>query len=505
MFEACFPDPAITPPSGSCAASGIDAAIDCSFAKISCIANETIFYSVPLEIGDPIQTFNIPLILVWIALCSIFFTLYLGFINIRYFGYAWKVLSGKYHEAEAEGELSNFQSLAASLAGTVGLGNIAGVAVAVSVGGPGAVLWMVVMGFLGMSSKFAEVTVGMKYRRRISPDNKHAFAGGPMYYVKDAFENRGIKYVGSILAIIFAISCIMGSLGGGNMFQANQAFEQFQNVTGGDASFFADKGWLFGVVLAALVGVVIVGGISSIGKVASLLVPLMAVVYLLACFYIIGMNFAHIPDAFMTIINEALSPAAGIGGVIGGMLTGIQRASFSNEAGLGSAAIVQATAKTDYPIRQGFVGMLGPFLDTVVVCLATALVIVITGAYEGGQGVAGVELTSRAMAAGGGEWMTYVLAVAVFLFAYSTQLTWYYYGEIGMKFILGEKKWVAWLYKAIYLGFVVIGCSATLGNVVNLTDAMFLSMAFANIVGLYLLAPEIKRDLKHYVANHKAG
>lgn len=504
MFDSCFPQDPELASGASCEVEGLDAVIDCHFAKATCVVNEIVFHSVPVTVGSPPEVFDIPLVLVWIALCAVFFTLYLGFINFRFFGYAWQLLCGKYNEPGAKGELSNFQSLATSMAGTVGLGNIAGVAVAVSLGGPGAVFWMMVMGFLGMSSKFAEVMLGVKYRRKLDGEGPHKFVGGPMYYVRDAFEQRGIKYIGGFLAVFFAVCCMLGSIGAGNMFQANQALEQVVRVSGGEeASFFADKGWLFGVVLAALVGAVIIGGLKSIGRVSSSLVPAMAVIYLSACFYVIALHYEDIPSALITIFTEAFTPEAGIAGVIGGMLVGIQRAAFSNEAGLGSAAIVQATARTDYPVRQGFVGMLGPFIDTVIVCMATALLIVVTGMHETGQGLAGVELTSQALEQGG-EWLAYVLAVAVFLFAFSTQITWYYYGEVGATYIFGEKKWVALSFKIIFLVFTVIGCASQLENVIAFADALFLSMAFANIVALYILAPEIKRDLKAYILQMKS-
>lgn len=509
MFESCFPQTqeALKELAQSCVEPGLSNAVDCAFAKTSCISNGTIFYSVPvdLETGTGIETFDIPFLLVWLALASVFFTFYLGFINLRYFGHAIAVtFKKKYQEPDAPGELTNFQSLAASLSGTVGLGNIAGVAVAVSLGGPGAVFWMMVMGFLGMSTKFAEVTIGSKYRRdRTGDDSPHTIVGGPMHYVRDAFTNRKIPYIGSILAMIFALSCIAGSLGGGNMFQANQALEQVVRITGGEASIFAENGWAFGLILAFLVGLVIVGGIQSIGRVASKLVPAMAIIYIIASLFVILAHWQNIPGAIMIILSEALNFEAGLGGVLGGMLVGVQRASFSNEAGLGSAAIVQCTAKTRYPVRQGFVGMLGPFADTIIVCFITAMLIVVTGAYESADGISGVELTSTAME-NGGAWLSYVLALAVFLFAYSTLITWYYYGEIGMTYILGEKKWVAHLYKAIFLTVVVAGTSVSLGNFIDFTDGLFLSMGFANIIALYMFAPEIKRELKSYIQEMKA-
>ncbi|MCC6598043.1 MAG: alanine:cation symporter family protein [Alphaproteobacteria bacterium] len=501
MLDKCFSQEVTE--GGSCAAAGFDAAVDCSFSAVTCATNEIIFYSLPISIGEPAVSHSLPLILLWIGACSIFFTLYLGFVNFRYFGHAIRVLCGAYKEPGAKGQLSNFESFTASMSATIGLGNIAGVAVAVSIGGPGAVLWMILMGFLGMSTKFAEVMLGVKYRITPQAGSPHEFAGGPMYYVRHAFERYGIPFLGPIFAAMFAVCCILGSLGGGNMFQANQTFEQILHVTGGEQSVLYGKGWLFGLGLAALVGVVIVGGIGVIGRVSARLVPAMAVIYLSACLFVIALYWQDVPGAVVTIFREALSPEAGMGGLIGAILMGVKRASFSNEAGLGSAAIVQATAKTAFPVRQGMVGMLGPFLDTVVVCSATALLIVVTGAYESGQGVSGVQLTSNALEHGG-AWLSYVLALAVFLFAYSTLITWFYYGEIGATSLLGEKKWVSVAFKIIFLTCVVLGCAMKLENIVNLTDALFLSMAFPNIIALYLFAPEIKRDLKVYIKNLKA-
>lgn len=477
----------------------IDKLIDEKFAGIAEAASGIVFYSVDMGVktlsGDPLQ---LPLILLWLAGAAFFFTFYLGFINIRYFKHAIDVLRGRYDDPDTDGQINRFQALMTSLSGTVGLGNIAGVAVAVSVGGPGAVLWMMLMGIFGMSTKFAEVTMGVKYRHHESKEHPDRISGGPMYYLRDAFANRNLPFLGKFFAALFAICCIGGSFGGGNMFQANQAYMQAMNVTGGDNSWLADKGWFFGLCLAFLVGLVIIGGLKSIVRVTSRLVPVMGGIYLLAGLIVIMFNFANIPAALAEIFRLAFMPEAGFGGVLGAILVGVQRASFSNEAGLGSAAIVHATAKTDKPVSQGFVGMLGPFIDTVVICMVTALVIVFSGAYQTGNGMEGVELTSRAFESviPGSR---YILALVVLLFAYSTLITWSYYGLKCTTYLFGERDGLELAYKLLFCAFVVIGASSQLENVIGFTDAMILSMGIPNIIGLYVLAPELKKDLKKYI------
>ncbi len=491
--------------------AGIDSWIDERFAMIADIAASVVFFSVPLpgvtnSAGDVMQ---LPLLIIWLAAAGIFFTFYLGFINVRYFGHALNVVRGKYDkddkDSKKEGDIGRFQALMTSLSGTVGLGNIAGVAAAVSIGGPGAVLWMMLMGLFGMATKFVEVTLGVKYRHHPNPERKDVISGGPMYYLRDIFDNRNIPYIGHILAIMFAICCIGGAIGGGNMFQANQSYQQLVNVTGGDAGWMADKGWLYGLMLAFLVGLVIIGGIKSIARVASRLVPVMGMIYLIAGLFVILMHFTHIPGALWTIISMAISPEAGIGGFIGGLIVGVQRAVFSNEAGLGSAPIVHSNTKTDQPVSQGFVGMLGPFIDTVVICMVTALVIVITGAYQEGAAefaaagsIEGVSLTSRAFESvipGA----SYVLALTVFLFAYSTMITWSFYGSKATTYLFGENVRIDLAFKIFFCSFVVVGASASLDNVLLFSDAMILSMAIPNIIGLYIAAPEVKRELKKYI------
>ncbi len=473
--------------------TGLDEAINNIFAPISDLALKIVFFSIP--VGPEGAQQDLSFILIWLASAAVFFTLYFGFINLRYFRHAISLLLDK-GEGQ-DGQISSFQALATSLSGTVGLGNIAGVAVAVSVGGPGALLWMMVMGFFGMSTKFAEVTLGVKYRHHNAPDHPQRISGGPMYYLKEGLSLKGFRRIGAVLAGLFAWCCIGGSIGGGNMFQANQAYIQLVNVTGEEASFWADKGWIFGIILAILVGIVIIGGIRSIAAVSSRLVPVMGILYLLGGLILIILNFASLPAAAMTILTGAFSLSAGFGGFLGALLTGIQRASFSNEAGLGSAAIVHSAAKTD-AITQGFVAMLGPFIDTVIICMVTGLVIVISGVYETGEGVEGVSLTSRAFESyiPGAR---YFLALTVFLFAYSTIITWSYCGVKAVTYLFGEDDRVQLAYRIIYCALTIVGAAASLGHVIDFTDAMILSMSFPNIIGLYLMAPDIKRDLKAYL------
>ncbi|GJL84676.1 MAG: alanine glycine permease [Micavibrio sp.] len=476
--------------------TGIDAKIDAFFQPFSEAIASIVFYSASLGGHD------IKVILIWLVLVSLFFTFYLGFINVRYFKHAVDLVRGKYDKPGDAGQISRFQALTTSLSGTVGLGNIAGVAVAVSVGGPGAAFWMLVMGFFGMTTKFAEVMLGVKYRHHPDPDRPEIVSGGPMYYIRDAFNNRNIPYLGQIMGGFFAACCVLGTLGAASVFQTNQAYQQVVNVTGGAESFLADKGWLFGLGMAVLVGVVIIGGIKSIAAVASKIVPIMGLIYLVAGLVVIGLHAGQIPEAFVTIFESAFGVKAGIGGLMGALLMGVQRATFSNEAGFGTASIAHAAAKTNEPVSQGFVGMLGPFIDTVIICMVTALVITVTGAYESGSGMEGVELTSRAFESGI-SWFPYVLCLTVFLFAYSTMIAWSYYGVKSFAFLFGEHEWVGNVFKVIFLLFIVVGASASLDAVILFTDAGVFAMTIPNIIGLYFLAPEIKRDVKDYITRIK--
>jgi len=452
----------------------------------------------------PVAGVDIPFVLAWLIVAAAIFTFYFKFINIRAFKHGFELVRGDYHDPQAAGEVTHFQALATALSGTVGLGNIAGVAVAVSWGGPGATFWMILAFFLRMSSKFTECTLGVKYR------DQHAdgtVSGGPMYYLTKGLAERGAGFAkfGKVLAVLFAIFCIGGSFGGGNMFQANQSFAQLVNVTGGDTSWVADKGWLFGLIIAALVGVVIIGGIKGIARVTSKIVPFMAIVYVVSGLAIILLNFSEIPTAFGEIFSGAFTAAGIEGGVIGVLFQGFKRAAFSNEAGVGSAAIAHSAVQTNRPVTEGFVALYEPFIDTVVVCTITALVIIITNTYVPGVDASmGVQLTSNAFESTF-SWFPWVLTVAVLLFAFSTMISWSYYGLKAWTFLFGENRATDATYKILFLIFVIIGSSMQLGAVIDFSDAMIFAMAFPNLLGCYFLLPVVKKELNQYWDDYKSG
>jgi AGCS family alanine or glycine:cation symporter len=452
----------------------------------------------------PVAGVDIPFVLVWLIVAATIFTFYFNFINLRAFKHGFELVRGDYHDPQAAGEVTHFQALATALSGTVGLGNIAGVAIAVSLGGPGATFWMILAGFLGMSSKFTECTLGVKYRNEL-PDG--TVSGGPMYYLTKGLAERGsgLAKLGKVLAVMFAIFCVGGSFGGGNMFQANQSFSQLVNVTGGDASWMADKGWLFGVVVAALVGLVIIGGIKGIARVTSKIVPFMAVTYVIAGVIIILMHFSEIPAAFGAIFAGAFTAEGISGGVIGVLFQGFKRAAFSNEAGVGSAAIAHSAVQTNRPVTEGFVALYEPFVDTIVVCTITALVIIITGTWDPSVDPgAGVQLTSSAFESSI-SWFPWVLTLAVILFAFSTMISWSYYGLKAWTFLFGDNRVTDSVYKILFLFFVVVGSSMQLGSVIDFSDAMIFAMAFPNLLGCYFLLPVVKKELNEYWADYKAG
>lgn len=439
----------------------------------------------------------VPLVLIWLIVAATFFTIYFKFINLRSFRHGFDLIRGKYDHHNADGEVTHFQALSTALSGTVGLGNIAGVAVAVSLGGAGATFWMIVAGFLGMSTKFVECTLGVKYRTVLPDGTIH---GGPMQYLSKGFGERGFPKVGKFLAIFFAIMCIGGSFGGGNMFQANQSFQQIISITGGETSFLIGYGWLFGVIVATFVGITIIGGIKGIAKVTSRLVPFMGVIYVLTGLVIIFMNIQHVPEVFSDIYYGAMDAKAAFGGVIGVLIVGFQRAAFSNEAGIGSAPIAHSAVTTNEPVTEGLVALYEPFIDTVVICTITALVIGITGFIPAAsdETIQGIELTSAAFGSSV-SWFPYVLTLAVVLFAFSTMLAWSYYGVRAFTFLFGPGKAQENIYNVMFLVFVVLGSSMNLSGVILFSDAMIFAMAFPNIIGLYFLAPVVKRELKQYL------
>lgn len=445
--------------------------------------------------GDK-QTKGIPFIVVWLIFGAAFFTFRMGFINIRGFKHSLDLAKGKYDDPSAPGRITHFQALSTAVSATVGLGNIAGVAVAISLGGAGATFWMILAGLLGMSSKFVECTLGVKYRF-ISKEGR--IFGGPMNYLRYGLEKRNLSKLGKFLAALFAILAIGASFGGGNMFQANQSFA----ILSEQIPFLEGNGFYFGLFLAVLVGVVIIGGINSIANVTGKVVPVMAAVYVLGALVVIGINIENIGPAFNAIFSGAFTPTALKGGFIGVLIVGFQRAAFSNEAGVGSAAIAHSAAKTNHPPSEGFVALLEPFIDTVVVCTLTALVLIFTGMHEV-EGVSGVELTTKAFGSVI-SWFPYVLALAVFLFAFSTMVSWSYYGMRAWSYIFGKGKKTEFVYKILFLFFVVLGASVSLGAVLDFSDMMILAMSFPNIIGLYILSGEVRTDLKHYLADLKAG
>ncbi|NEX13486.1 MAG: alanine glycine permease [Prosthecochloris sp.] len=476
-------------------ALGIDERINDAVAPFTAVMFKLVFFTV--SIGGT----SFPFVLLWLIIAALGFTVSMGFINVRGFRHAIDLVRGVYDSPDKQkGEVSHFQALTAALSATVGLGNIAGVAVAITLGGPGATFWMILGGLFGMSSKFVECTLGVKYRK-IREDG--AVSGGPMYYLSRGFEEKGFAVTGKVLAFIFAVMCIGGSLGGGNMFQANQAFKQTVIATGGEASVFFQQGWIFGLIMAVLVGAVIIGGIQSIVKVTAKLVPVMVAIYVSAALYIILSHVSLLPQAFMEILTGAFAPEALYGGVVGVLIQGFKRAAFSNEAGIGSAPIAHSAVKTDEPVTEGFVALLEPFLDTVVICTMTALVIIISGLYAE-QGMDGIALTSKAF-----EqvifWFPYILSVAVLLFAFSTMISWSYYGLKAWTYIFGESVVSDVSYKVLFCIFIVLGSAMNLGAVIDFTDAMIFAMSFPNIVGLYLLAPGVKRDLDSYFERLRQG
>lgn len=504
------------------ASKGIDQQIDEAFQPISKAIVETVFYAIPL--GDNV---GIPIVLIVLILGALFFTVYFSFPNIKHLPLAIRTVRGDYYapnsekitpndnvredivddmpdtirDESAEGEVTPFQALTAALSATVGLGNIASVAVALSIGGPGATFWMILAGFLGMSSKFAECTLGVKYRE-IGPDG--TVHGGPMYYLKKGLAEKGMGGLGKVFAVFFAIMCIGGSFGGGNMFQANQAAIQFLNVIYGDPDLIPTSAkTIFGLVVAGLVGVVIIGGIKRIGQVTEKVVPFMAALYVGAALIVLIMNFSLIPTAFGLIFKGAFAPVAITGGIIGVLIQGFQRAAFSNEAGVGSAAIAHSAVRTSHPASEGMVALLEPLIDTVIICTMTALVLIITN-IEGqfmvyGQKADGVSATSAAFASSlpGAE---YVLTLAVVLFAFSTMLSWSYYGLQAWKFLFGKGSATDLIYKLLFCLFVVIGSAASLGSVIDFSDAMIFAMVFPNIIGLLILAPVVKEEVAKYVS-----
>ncbi|RKE98086.1 alanine/glycine:cation symporter family protein [Ichthyenterobacterium magnum] len=510
---------------------GIDEKINDAFMPIATAWEGFILTTIP------IGSYNIPLVVLLLVLGATFFTFYFKFPSITKFGLAINTVRGKYDEIEGghssgdpnmsidgdipdtirdeskEGEVSHFQALATAVSGTVGLGNIAGVAVAIALGGPGATFWMIVCGLIGMSTKFVECTLGVKYRD-VGEDG--TVYGGPMYYLSKGLKERGFAGIGKILAALFAILCVGASFGGGNAFQSNQATVQITSMLGIEGG---SMGFIIGIILAVLVGIVIIGGIKRIASITEKIVPFMAGIYVLASLIIIFANINYIGDAFGLIFEGAFTPMAGLGGLVGVLIVGFQRAAFSNEAGAGSAAIAHSAVKTKYPASEGVVALLEPFIDTVVICTMTALVIIffnIDGTNMqsvfnyGGDGFSNVVLNSDGSSIGGVDLtsmafdsvipgFSYILTIAIVLFAFSTMISWSYYGLQSWKYLFGKGKTADTVYKVLFLVFIVIGAAATLDAVIKFSDAMILALVFPNMIGLFFLFPKVREEISKYV------
>ncbi len=498
---------------------------------------------------------SVPFIVVWLFVGAVFFTLFMGFINIRGFWHAIRLTKGDYDNPDDHGEVTHFQALSSALSGTVGLGNIAGVAIAIGQGGPGATFWMILVGLLGMSTKFTECTLGQMYR---TEDKRGRVSGGPMRYLSAGLKEKGLGPIGSVLAVMFAILCIGGSFGGGNTFQISQSLDAIRT----EAPILNQYSWIYGLIMAVAVGLVIVGGIKSIGKVASRIVPFMCAGYVCCVLYILGTSYEQIPAAFQSIWEGAFNLDAGYGAFLGCLVIGIKRAVFSNEAGTGSASIAHSAAKTDVPVREGYVALLEPFIDTVVVCTMTALVIIITGvisdkseplaldtiqkelsvtqvaedssldisamsrqdaealliktngkydadgdgALTVGDMVAldrGAYFTKQAFVTGGFEWFKWFLFVAIILFAFSTCISWAYYGERCFTALFGD--WSSGLFKILFLAFTFLGAVIAPTSIKDFSDMMILGMAFPNMLGMYFLSGNVRRHLNEYISDLKAG
>lgn len=475
----------------------IDQQVEAIVRPLASGLSEIVFYKWHL-LGQ-----DVPIIVVWLVAAALFFTCYLGFVNIRGFSHAVDILRGRRQRPGHSGEISHFQALSTAISGTVGVGNIGGVAVAITIGGPGAAFWLIAAGFFAMSTKFVECTLGVKYRS-INADG--SVSGGPMYYLERYLADRNYPRIGKLLGGFYALSLVIGCFGIGNMFQSNQAYVQVVNITGGDQSFFYDKGWLFGLLIAAVVAVVIIGGIRTIAKVAARIVPVMAILYIVSGLAIIAMSAEHIFPAIKLIVSSAFAWDSVTGGMIGAMIVGFQRAVFSNEAGIGSASIAHSAVKTDEPVSEGLVSLLEPFIDTIVICTITSLVIVTTaypyGLMDSSLGLEGIALTSAAFEHHI-SWAPIPLGIAALLFAFSTTIAWSYYGLKGWTYLFGEGAITQLIFKAVFCLFVALGCMIQLSAVLDFSDAMVFLIAVPNIIGLYLYAPEIKRDLNDYMARHR--
>ena len=476
------------------AQAGVDDVINSITAPIASVVGDIVFFKIPI-FGA-----KLPLVVLWLVIGAVFFTFYMGFVNIRGFKHAIQLVRGDYADPNSPGEVSHFQALATAVSGTVGIGNIGGVAIAVTIGGAGATFWLIVAGFLGMSTKFVECTLGVKYRTE-NPDG--SVSGGPMYYLRKGFEERGMEGFGKFMGTFYAIGIFIGALGIGNMFQSNQAYVQLNTVAGGALD---GLGWLVGLILAAVVFAVIIGGIKSIARVTEKVVPFMAIFYCVFAIIVILMNFSSIPQAIANIFTGAFTGEGVTGGALGALIIGFQRAVFSNEAGIGSASIAHAAVRTPEPVTEGYVSLLEPFIDTIVICTITALVI---GTSQVADPNFAGDATGVAMTSAAFErqisWFPVPLAFGALLFAFSTMISWSYYGLKGWTYLFGEGEMGQTIYKLIFCAFVALGCMVQLGPILDISDALVFLICVPNILGLYFLAPIVKAEMLSYMARLESG
>jgi len=473
--------------------------MDSIFEQLNSLMASVFFFDI---FFGQVEGTSMPFIVAWLIAGGIYLTFRFAFINVRMFGHAFKIITGKYRTAEDVGEITPFQSLATALSATVGLGNIAGVAIAISIGGPGATFWMILAGFFGMTMKFTEVTLAQIYREK-RPDGR--IMGGAMQYLSRGLAAKGHKKLGKVLAIVFAVFAIGGSLGAGNAFQTSQALGSTADLI----PFFKEYPIVFGLIMAVIVGFVIIGGIKRIAHTAEKIVPAMVLIYLMASLWIILAHVSQVPQAIGTIFSEAFAPTAAAGGMIGVLVQGFKRAAFSSEAGIGSAAIVHSTAAVKYPVRQGMVALYEPFIDTIVICTMTALVIIITGVYDPTGEFAslvssnqGAALTSAAYGTVI-SWFPVILTFSVILFAFSTMISWSYYGERSWTYLFGEKYTL--VYKLIFVSFTVMASVTSANNMLNFSDLLVLAMALPNIIGLYMMQDVVQTNLKSYLHKWREG
>ena len=469
---------------------GLDQRISDAIKPVADALSDFIFFTVPILGTD------FPLIVAWLVVGGVFFTVYFRFINIRGFRHAIDIVRGKYADPQDPGELTQLRALTTAIAGTVGIGNMAGVAIAISVGGPGAAFWMAFAGLFGMSTKFAECTLGVLFRRA-NPDG--SVSGGPMYYLEVGLRRLGWPRVGKGLGIFYAVAMVLGCLGIGNMFQSNQAAEMFIIITGRENSLFADQAWLLGLILAGMVALVIIGGIKAIGSATVRLVPSMAILYMILALLFMALNINHVPGAIASIITNAFTPEGVTGGVLGALIIGFRRATFSNEAGLGSAAIAHAAARTPLPASEGYVALLGPFIDTLVISMMSAIVIVIYAPVSTGD-LTGIQLTISAFESHRylNAWVGIPLGIAAIMFAFSTMLGWAYYGLKSFTYLTGEGQLRRQGFNLLFCAFVVIGASLELESLINVSDALVFIVAIPNLIGLYLMAPVVRQEIARY-------